>query len=56
MVEAISRNWATLIGGTRGALCQRGAALPYSRDRGVNSAYLSVRHGVPRFLLNPVLG
>lgn len=24
-------------------------ALPYSRDRGVNSAYLSVRHGVLAF-------
>lgn len=49
----VFRNWATLIGGTlggaRGALCQRGAALPYSRDRGVNSAYLSVRHGVLAF-------
>lgn len=42
-------NWGDARGGARGALCQRGAALPYSRDRGVNSAYLSVRHGVLAF-------
>lgn len=40
------RNWVTLIGGRNGFACEsrpRSDAFPYSRDRGVNSAYLSVR-------------
>lgn len=39
-------NWGRPVGrGVRSV----NAALPYSRDRGVNSAYLSVRHGVLAF-------